>query len=110
MGVIMGRKERRLQERNNRIESKKEKILLSNENIIEMKRNVRKQTSDYATNVLLNCFALSLNEVYGFGRKRIHRMLKHVEHNLCEIANNNLTVVDCEQMVFEKTGMRISKR
>ena len=62
----MGRAERRRAERRNRIENRKAKILMSREEIGEMKQKVSSNVSAYNVESLMTCFALAEHRLYGF--------------------------------------------
>ena len=72
----MGRAERRQSERRKRIDDRKGKVLLSRDDISEMKRQERDETSKYNVEILMSCFALAEHRLYGFGQKRILRRLR----------------------------------
>lgn len=71
----MGRKERRAMERRNRIEERKGKILISKDDLADMKQRITKDASAYSVESLMTCFALAEHRKHGFGAKRIARSL-----------------------------------
>lgn len=75
----MGRAERRRMERQNRIEERKGKLLLSREALNESKKRIVDQANKYSTEYLMTCFALSIHRLYGFGSKQILRTLQYVD-------------------------------
>lgn len=79
-GGFMGRAERRKAERRNRIENRKGKILMSREEIGEMKQKVSNNVSSYNVESLMIRFALAEHRLYGFWQKRIMRSLQYIDN------------------------------
>jgi len=90
----MGRAERRKKERIDRIEARKDKILVSRDEISDMKHKV----GEYKMEVLLTCFALANHRLWGHGATRIFRTLKTVEEMADAVLSGEVSMDDyiCE--------------
>lgn len=93
----MGRAERRRMERNNRIEERKGKILMSPQDINEMKRNIVQDVTDFKIEALMTCFALANHRLYGHGPQRTMRTLQYIDELMGPIATGEKTVEDYKQ-------------
>lgn len=104
----MGRAERRKAERKNRIEGRKDKILITPEELTEFKQKVRDEVSGYGTETLMTCFALAEHRIHGFGEKRIMKTLRYIEEVLMmDILNDKKTIEDYKQELVDETGLQI---
>ena len=99
----MGRAERRKRERLDRIENRKDKILISKEDLSKKKDDVTK----YNVEVLMTCFALAEHRLYGFGQKRILRSLRYIDELMGSILDDSKTVNDYKKELEEETGLKI---
>lgn len=104
----MGRAEKRRAERRNRIEGRKDKILMTPEELGKFKQNVRDQVSGYGTETLMTCFALAEHRVHGFGEKRLLKTLNYIETLMADILDDKYTIEDYKQMLTDETGIVIS--
>lgn len=108
----MGRKEKRLIERRNRIENRKGKVLLSRDDIRDMKQELTDTVVDTVTKndveVLMTCFALAEHRLYGFGKKRILRSLKYVDELMGHIVDGSKTIYDYAEELEEEAQIKVS--
>lgn len=103
----MGRAERRMIERRNRIENRKGKIPLSYSEIQAIKKEASDSTSQYNVEALMTCFALAEHRLYGFGRKRIMRSLQYIDGLMGDIINDQATMYDYMEQLENETGVKI---
>lgn len=103
----MGRAERRKQERANRIESRKGKILISKERLSEEKRKLIDEANKHDVEVLMTCMALAEHRLYGFGKKRVLRSLQYIDDLMGGILDDSHTVEDYKRELEEEVGIRI---
>lgn len=101
----MGRAERRRAERNNRIENRKDKILVSREDLTDIKQKISHEVSGYSAEVLMTCFALALRKTYGFGQKRIFRALTCVDELMQGILDDTATMDEYIKTLEDETGV-----
>lgn len=101
----MGRRERRLIERKNRIEERKGKILVSREDLADIKRKITKDASSFSVEALMTCFALAEHRKHGFGAKRIARSLEYIDELMEKIINDEVTIDDYIRELEEETGV-----
>lgn len=99
----MGRRERRYAERQQRIEERKGKMLLSKDEVQEIANDVRKVNVED----LMTCFALAEHRLYGFGKKRILRTLQYVDELMEPIISGECTMDDYKKMVEEEVNVSI---
>lgn len=99
----MGRKERRLIERKNRIDNKK--------NAVQMQRNEMREFANEVRRVnvedLMTCFALAEHRLYGFGKKRILRTLTYVDELMGPIISGECTLDDYKKIIEEEAHIQI---
>lgn len=103
----MGRAERRMKERRKRIEERKDKILLSREDIMKMKMDVSDAVSDFSTEALLTCFAITMRRKDGYGPKRIFDRLQYVDELFGKILDGSKTIEDYKRELEDETGVKI---
>ena len=103
----MGRAERRRMERNNRIEERKGKVLVSKEALSESKKKLVDQANKYSTEYLMTCFALTMHRLYGFGAKRILATLQYVDGLMGETLYDYKTMDDFIKELKDETGVEI---
>lgn len=101
----MGRAERRRAERYNRIEERKNKVLLTREEIASMKKDISHTVSSYSVESLMTCFALAEHRIYGFGAKRIGRCLQYVDELMGAIMDDTACMDDYVRELEEETGI-----
>lgn len=107
----MGRAERRMMERRNRIEQKKEeknKIVMTREELRQFREQIVNDTLEYNVEALFTCFALAQRELYGFGTKRISRTLQYVDDLMGDVLNDKTTVEELKKKLESETGISIS--
>ncbi len=102
-----GRKLRRQQERQAKIQENKESTRYKPAEITQMKKEIREQTSMYNVDMMLMCIALTEHRLYGFGSKRIYRTLEYIDSLMGDILENKATMGDYERALEEETGIRI---
>ena len=90
----MGRKERRIDERSKRIEARKEKILISRQELAAWKEKVSTDTSEFNVEVLMTCFALSLVHLDICDNDRILEVLEHIDFLMGRIINDESTITE----------------
>lgn len=106
----MGRAERRMMERRNRIEQKKEdknKITMTREELGQLKDQIIEDTLNYNVEALFTCFALAQHDIYGFGAKRISRTLQYVDDLMGDVLNDKTTIEDLKKKLENETGVSI---
>lgn len=103
----MGRQERRLAERRNRIENRKGKIPLSRKEIRDLKKQVSSDASAYSVEALMTCYALALRRLYGFGYKRLLRSLQAIDGLMEDVLNDVATIEDYKKILEDETGIII---
>lgn len=103
----MGRAERRRAERQNRIQDRKDKILMSQNEITELKRSITHDASAYGIEALMTCYALALHKLYGFGEKRLLQALAEIDRLSENILNGTNTIEDYKKILEDETGVVI---
>lgn len=103
----MGRQERRLAERRNRIENRKGKIPLSRKEIRDLEKRASNDASAYSVEALMTCYALALRRLYGFGYKRILRSLQAIDGLMEDVINDTATIEDYKKILEDETGIII---
>ena len=101
----MGRSERRRIERQDRIEDRKNKVLLTRQEISQMKKDISHKVSSYSVESLMTCFALAEHRIYGFGAKRIERCLRYVDELMGAITDDTACMEDYMKALEEETGI-----
>ena len=100
----MGRAERRREERRRR----KNRPNLSVKDVQKLQEETIDRMADMDAEIMLSCFALALNEEYGWGKTRILRALTATDEIFGRIARHELTLPEMRELVGKKTGIRIS--
>lgn len=100
----MGRAERRRAERNERIENRKGKIVVSRQEL----KDVREAVSKDNVVVLMTCLALAEHRLYGYGAKRIFRTLNYIDSMMGEVCDGTKTMDDIARELKDETGVVIS--
>lgn len=103
----MGRAERRRLERRKRLESNRDYVTMSQDDIRRMKEKIREETQQYDVISLLTCVALAEHRVYGFGNKRILRTLEYVDRLMNDISKGEVTIDDYRKQLEEETRIVI---
>ena len=104
----MGRAERRRMERNKRIESRKDKILMSTDEVIRMKRQITEEATDYKVEALMTCFALANRRLYGHGTQRTMRTLQYIDDLMEAIITGEKSIDDYKKEVEDEVNVVIS--
>ena len=104
----MGRAERRRMERNNRIEERKGKILMSPQEVNNLKKKIIDDVADFKVEALMTCFALTLHRLFGFGPKRILRVLQYIDDLMGDINEGKKTVDDYRKELEEEAKVVVS--
>lgn len=99
----MGRSLRRLMERQNKIESRKGKKLMSKEDLHQLSDTI----SEYNVETMMTCFSLVLHREFGFGKTRIFRVLEGVDNLMGGILDGSVTVSEYKQQLEDEAGVRI---
>lgn len=103
----MGRAERRQRERETRIQERKDRIVLSQDEIRQMKRDIADKIVKFDVDTLFTCFAQALHTEYGWGYRRIFRVLHSVDEMFGKVLNNTLSVADMQERLEREVGIRI---
>lgn len=102
----MGRAERRLAERKNRIESRKDKILLSRHELNNIRKDLSYKASGYSVKTLMACFALVLSR-RGFDEDYISEFLGSINDLMDDIIEGKATMEDYVKELEDTTGIVI---
>lgn len=98
----MGRAERRQAERKARIEDRKGKILLSYEELANIKEESRIQGRLEAIETITVCCALAERRAHKFGHKRVNKTVEALKDILQEVLEQNLTIKDLKAEAKEQ--------
>ena len=90
----MGRQQRRLKEQIERKESRKDKILITRNELGAWKSKVADDTSVYNVEVLMTCFALSLLHTGVCDVDKSMEVLGHIDFLMNRVINNECTLAD----------------
>lgn len=101
----MGRAEKRRLERRSRIENRKDKVLMSRQDIAEMKKDVFQKVDNFRIEALMTCFALANHRLYGHGPKRIMRSLNLIDELMCDIYDDKATIDDYKKELEDNAGV-----
>lgn len=82
-------------------------ISLSKKDIHDIERIAEQTALNFNVEALMTCFALSLNDLYGFGETRIIRTLDNIDRRMADIVNDTKTVDDFKAELKAKTGVAI---
>lgn len=100
----MGRAERRRAERQNRIQDRKGKILISPAEINKMKQDITYKASGYHTESLMTCFALAMARK-GMSTDDIEDCLCYIDGLMNDILEDRKTMEDYFAELEEKTDL-----
>ncbi len=103
----MGRAERRREIRHERIDGRKNKLLISHEELGKIKEKERQSTSIRDIESLMTCIALAEHRLYGFGETRILRSLRCVDELIGGIVDGSATMEDYVNELKNDTGILI---
>ncbi len=91
-----------------RIEQKKNGIIpMSRGDINKLKDDAIHEASAKNVEHLMACFALVLNEEFGFGSTRITRALRAIDKHMQDIIDDKITMEEIADKLEEKTGLKI---
>lgn len=102
----MGRAERRRSERRARIDDRKNKILVTREELNKIKEEISYKMSGYSTENLMICFALALSR-HGFDEDDIAECLEYIDHLMDDIVTDKHTLEDYAKELEDTTGIVI---
>lgn len=102
----MGRDERRRSERRSRIEDRKNKILVTREELNKIKEEFSYKASGYSTVNLMTCFALTLSRK-GFDEDDISESLQCIDTLMGDILSGKHTMEDYIKELEDSTGIII---
>lgn len=83
------------------------KILMSRQELGEMRENVSHDISKYDVEALMTCFALAEHCLYGFGAKRIARSLQYIDGLMDDVIRGKATIEDYKKELEDETGVSI---
>lgn len=101
----MGREERRRQDRKNRIEDRKGKLLVSREELSTIKQHISDSVSDYNVEALMTCFALTEHRLYGFDADTIFKTLQSIDDLMGAVLDGTATIEDYKKEIEETIGV-----
>lgn len=87
-------------------QSKKDKRYTSDD-IRTVAERRSQETLEYTVEKLMSCFALTLNEQFGFGHKRIMRALQSIDDYMGQINDETITMEQICQKLEDKAGVVI---
>ena len=103
----MGRQERRRLARNNRIEERKGKILMTPQEVQDMKRKIATDVNNYKVEAMMTCFALANHRLYGHGAKRTLKTLAYIDELMGYIQDGDKTIEDLKKELAEEAKVNI---
>ena len=102
----MGRAEKRLAARRNRIEERKGKLIVSRDELNKIKEDLSYEASGYSAEALMTCFALTLSRE-GFDSDDISDSLQYINSLMDQILSGEKTMEDYKKELEDKTGIII---
>ena len=103
----MGRAERRRQERQDRIFTKRGNISLSPYELRQIKRQAVDDIATFDVELLQTCFAMVLYEEFGFDFEKIHQGLSAIDKKFGQILSGEMTADGLAKELEEKTGIEV---
>lgn len=100
----MGRTERRMSERRNRLDSRKNKILINPHELNQMKKDIAYKATGYKTEALMTCFALVMSRL-GLADDTICDAISSIDKLMNDILTDTTTIEDYKKELEEKTGI-----
>lgn len=100
----MGRAEKRAKERQDRIEDRKRKLLITPEDLNRIKRDITYKASGYNTEAMMTCFALAMAR-RGVDPDVIANDLSYIDSLMNDILEDRKTMEDYFAELEEKTGL-----
>lgn len=102
----MGRAERRRLERRNRIDDRKNKILMSPSELHRLKEELSYKASEYTTEHFMTCFALTLSR-QGFDEDDIEECVRCIDTLMSDLLSGKATMEDYIKELEDSTGIVI---
>lgn len=106
----MGRAEKRKAERQERIENRKGKILITPEELNRIKQDITYRASGFSTEALMTCFALANRRLYKHGAGRIIKSLQYIDQLMDDILKDKVTIEDYKKELEDETGVVVECR
>lgn len=103
----MGRAERRRNERANRLDSRKDKVLIDKKELADMRSDIVDTVGKYDVEAMMTCFALAEHRLFGFGGTRIMRSLEYIDGLMGDVLSGSKTIEDYKQELIDETGIAI---
>jgi hypothetical protein len=103
----MGRAERRLAERLNRLNARWDEVSLKRTELDSLQNRIASETSTYSVEALMTCYVLALHNVFGFDKEKSMQALTEVDRLMGLVNSDRLTVEDLKQQCEEQTGIRV---
>ena len=103
----MGREERRRRERADRLDSRKDKVLIDKKELADMRSDIVDTVGKYDVEVMMTCFALAEHRLFGFGGTRIMRSLEYIDELMGNVLSGFKTIEDYKQELIDETGIAI---
>lgn len=97
----MGRAEKRLNERKDRLDSRKDKIIISRSELGRWKEHVSQETANYNVEALMTCFALSLSQLYQFDSDKMLDVMYRIDDLMGAVMNGEKTIEDYKRQLEE---------
>lgn len=88
----MGRAERRVKERNERIMDRKDKILLTREELGRWKQHVSDDTANNSVEALMTCFAMALYKEHMYSQEEIMEIFYKIDDLMGAVINEEATI------------------
>ena len=103
----MGRAERRRMERNDRIENRKGKLVLSKKELHDICDKAQRSTSEYNVEALMTVFALAEHRIHKFGRKRTLKTLAYIDELMKDVADGKVSIEKYKKELEDEVGIAI---
>lgn len=103
----MGRAEQRRKQRQQRLEDRKGKLLVSPKDITDIKAKIVQDSANYDVEMLMTCFALAERRLYKFGRKRLMRSLRYIDQLMVDIIEDKATIEDYKKALDDEVHIAI---
>ena len=103
----MGRAERRRNDRINRLDSRKDKLLIDKKELTDMRSDIVDTVAKYDVEAMMTCFALAEHRLYGFGSTRIMRSLQYIDELMGNVLRGSKTIDEYKQELIDETGVAI---
>lgn len=101
----MGRAERRRQERLDRFESRKGKLLVSREEMKKIREESAYEASTYDVKTLLTCLSLAEYKVHNMDSDQIADTLTFIDQLVDDVTNGKATFDDYRKILEDEVGI-----